>query len=320
MPKPTPRGTSKSAMVPASGIDALIDRFLQHLRFTQGEAWNTAQPYDHFVSLALAVRDQIVDHMVATQRAYHEQNVRRVYYLSLEYLLGRALRNNLVGLGLYDAARERLAQLGLDLEQICELEPDAGLGNGGLGRLAACYLDSATTLALPFYGYGLRYEYGIFQQDIVQGWQVERPDHWLRHGSPWEIPRPEFACPVRLYGHVDEHVDAQGRYRCAWRGYRMVIGLPYDIPIAAYGSQTVNLLRLWSARRPSAKPSPRCCIQATRPTPGASCAWRSNTFSWPARSVTSSVATRRITTRWTPFRRKSPFSSMIRTPRSRLPS
>jgi starch phosphorylase len=228
-----------------------MDRFLHHLHFTQGEAWETAQPYDQFVSLALAVRDQIVERMIATQRTYHERDVKRVYYLSLEYLLGRLLRNNLVCLGLHEECQARLTQLGLDLEQICELEPDAGLGNGGLGRLAACYLDSATTLGLPVYGYGLRYEYGIFQQEIVQGWQVERPDYWLRFGSPWEIPRPEFACPVRLYGHVEEQTDAKGRYRPMWRGYRMVIGLPYDIPIVAYGSNTVNLLRLWSARASS---------------------------------------------------------------------
>ncbi len=248
MSKRVPRGLPKRTAEPASGIDALLEHFLQHLRFTRGEAWDTAEPYDLFISLALAVRDQIVDRMIATQHTYHERDVKRVYYLSLEYLLGRALRNNLVCLGLYEACRQRLAELDLDLEQICDLEPDAGLGNGGLGRLAACYLDSATTLALPLYGYGLRYEYGIFKQDIVQGWQVERPDHWLRLGSPWEIPRAEFACPVRLYGHVEEQPNGKGRSRPVWRGYRMVIGLPYDIPIVAYGSRTVNLLRLWSAR------------------------------------------------------------------------
>ena len=249
MNKRASRAAPARAATPAAGL--LMDRFLHHLHFTQGEAWETAQPYDQFVSLALAVRDQIVERMIATQRTYHERDVKRVYYLSLEYLLGRLLRNNLVCLGLYEECQARLAQLGLDLEQICELEPDAGLGNGGLGRLAACYLDSATTLGLPVYGYGLRYEYGIFQQEIVQGWQVERPDYWLRFGSPWEIPRPEFACPVRLYGHVEEQTDAKGRYRPMWRGYRMVIGLPYDIPVVAYGSNTVNLLRLWSARASS---------------------------------------------------------------------
>ena len=165
--------------------ESLADRFLHHLRFTRGEGWDTATPHDHFFSVALSVRDLIVDRMVATQRTYHEQDVKRVYYLSLEYLLGRQLRNNLVCLGLYDAFREALGRLGLDLENLCELEPDAGLGNGGLGRLAACYIDSAATLQLPFYGYGMRYEYGIFEQEIVDGWQVEHPDYWLRFGSPW---------------------------------------------------------------------------------------------------------------------------------------
>ena len=234
----------------AARVKALIEGFQHHLRFTQGEAWETAQPHDHFVALAMAVRDQIVERMIATQTAYHQQDVKRVYYLSLEYLLGRLLRNNLVCLGLYDDCRAPLAKLGLDLEHICEMEPDAGLGNGGLGRLAACYIDSATTLGLPYYGYGIRYEYGIFQQDIVNGWQVERPDYWLRFGSPWEIARPEFACPVRLYGYVEDRTDTQGRFRPTWRGYKMVIGLPYDIPVVAHGTNTVNLLRLWSARAP----------------------------------------------------------------------
>jgi starch phosphorylase len=244
------RQATRTARASASkpDADALMERFFHHLRFTQGEAWETAQPHDHFASLALAVRDQIVDRMIATQKAYHERDVKRVYYLSLEYLLGRLLRNNLVCLGLYEECQRRFAQLGLELDRVCELQADAGLGNGGLGRLAACFLDSAATLELPFYGYGIRYEYGIFQQDIVSGWQVERPDYWLRFGSPWEIPRPEFACPIRLYGHVEERTDAQGRYRPSWRGYRMVIGLPYDIPIVGYGANTVNILRLWSAR------------------------------------------------------------------------
>jgi starch phosphorylase len=234
----------------AAAVNAapLIDRFLHHLRFTQGEGWESATPHDHFVSLARTVRDWIVDRMVATQRVYHEKDVKRVYYLSLEYLLGRQLRNNLVCLGLYDAARTGLAKLGLDLERLCAMEPDAGLGNGGLGRLAACYLDSAATLELPFYGYGIRYEYGIFEQDIEDGWQVERPEYWLRFGSPWEIARPEFATPVRLYGHVEERTGGDGRFQAVWKDYRTVMGLPYDIPIVGYGVNTVNLLRLWSAR------------------------------------------------------------------------
>jgi len=233
---------------PMTPADVLIERFHHHLRFTQGEAWDSATYYDHYTSLALAVRDQIVDRMIATQKAYLERDVKRVYYLSLEYLLGRHMRNNLVCLGLYDECRRRLGKLGLNLERICEFEPDAGLGNGGLGRLAACFMDSAATLEIPFYGYGLRYEYGIFEQDIVNGWQSERPDYWLRLGSPWEIARPEFACPVRFFGHVIERTDARGRYRPSWEGHRTVIGVPYDMPILGYGVHTVNLLRLWSAR------------------------------------------------------------------------
>ena len=235
---------------PATPLDRLLAGFHHHLRFTQGEVWETAQPYDYYVALAYAVRDVIVDRMIATQKTYHEQDVKRVYYLSLEYMLGRLLRNNLVCLGLWRECRERLTALGLDADALCEIEPDAGLGNGGLGRLAACYLDSATTLGLPFMGYGIRYEYGIFQQDIVNGWQFERPDYWLRFGSPWEIPRPEFACPVRLYGHVEPTTDAKGRYRPAWRGFRTVIGLPYDVPIVGCGGEQVNILRLWSATAP----------------------------------------------------------------------
>lgn len=246
--RPSGAGAGLSATVNPADVPPLIERFLHHLRFTQGEAWESATPYDHFVALALTVRDRIVDRMVATQRVYHERDVKRVYYLSMEYLLGRQLRNNLVCLGLYEACRQGLARLGIDLERLCELEPDAGLGNGGLGRLAACYLDSAATLELPFYGYGIRYEHGIFEQEIVDGWQVERPENWLRFGSPWEIARPEFTTPVRLYGHVEERFDAQGRYRPTWTAYRTVMGLPYDIPIVGYGVNTVNLLRLWSAR------------------------------------------------------------------------
>jgi starch phosphorylase len=231
-----------------TGADALLESFRHHLHYTQAEAWETAQPYDHFVSLALAVRDQIVDRMIATQGAYVEQDVKRVYYLSLEYLLGRLLRNNLVCLGLYDECRSRFGKLGLDLDRICDIQPDAGLGNGGLGRLAACYVDSAAALELPFYGYGIRYEYGIFEQDIVNGWQFERPDYWLRFGSPWEIPRPEFSCPVRLYGRIEPRTEKTGRSGHAWRDYRTVIGLPYDLPMVGYGVNTVNILRLWAAR------------------------------------------------------------------------
>ncbi|MBK9121097.1 MAG: glycogen/starch/alpha-glucan phosphorylase [Phycisphaerales bacterium] len=246
--------SARSAPATKSPLSAdatvLLARFHEHLRLTQGEAWETAQPFDHFVSLARATRDQIVDRMIATQTLYSRRDVKRVYYLSLEYLLGRMLKNHLVCLGIYDECVPLFAELGLELDTICELQPDAGLGNGGLGRLAACYLDSAATLGLPVYGYGLRYEFGIFRQEIIDGWQVERPDYWLRFGSPWEIARPECSCPVRLYGHVEPATDRQGRYRPQWRGYKVVMGVPYDWPILGYGGETVNFLRLWSARAP----------------------------------------------------------------------
>ncbi len=244
----TPRTPAGQTRKRNARRDALIEGFLHHVRFTQAEGWESATPHDHFNALALSVRDRIVDRMIATQRTYHARDAKRVYYLSMEYLLGRSLRNNLVCLGLWEQARDGLAAYGIDIDRLCEIEPDAGLGNGGLGRLAACYIDSAATLELPLYGYGIRYEYGIFEQAIEDGWQVEHPDYWLRFGSPWEIPRPEFTTPVRLYGYVEGVEDEQGRFRPKWKGYRTVMGLPYDVPIVGTGVNTVNLLRLWSAR------------------------------------------------------------------------
>lgn len=231
-----------------ASIAALMQSFERHLHYTLCKDEHSVTPYDHFVALALSVRDALVQRQLATRSAYHSRDVKRVFYLSMEFLLGRQLRSNLLALDLFSAAREQLSDRGVELDELLEMEPDAGLGNGGLGRLAACYLDSMSALRLPGYGYGLRYEYGIFDQEIVNGWQVERPDYWLRYGSPWEIARPELACPVRLYGYVEDHVDAQGRYRPIWRGYKTVIGVPYDMLVPAAGSPTVNLLRLWSAR------------------------------------------------------------------------
>ncbi len=225
----------------------LIDHALRHLKYTQGKHWEGATDYDRYVTLALAVRDFAVEKMIATQSAYAEQKVKRVYYMSLEFLLGRLLRANLVNLGLYEQCRKTVATLGGDLESICRMEPDAGLGNGGLGRLAACYIDSAATLQYPVYGYGIRYEYGIFEQRIENGWQVEKPEYWLKFGSPWELVRPEFATQVRMFGRVEHRYGSDGRYRPAWRDCETVIGVPYDVPIVGYGNNTVNILRLWSS-------------------------------------------------------------------------
>lgn len=225
----------------------LIEAFQRHLCHSQARNLQLATPRDLYVSLAMAVRDFANEKLLATRLAYEAADTKRAYYLSLEVLIGRSLKNNLFGLGLLDECRAGLDRLGVDLDRICEVEPDAGLGNGGLGRLAACYLDSAATLQLPVYGYSLRYDYGVFEQEILDGWQVERPDYWLRYGSPWETPRPEMATPVRLYGRVNHGVDAHGNYCPTWSGHQTVMGVPYDFPIVGREGN-VNLLRLWAAR------------------------------------------------------------------------
>lgn len=229
----------------------LIERALHHLLYTQAKHWDGATSYDRYVSLAYAVRDFAIEKMLATQAVYGSERVKRVYYLSLEFLLGRLLRANLANLGLLDAARDGVSALGADLDELCEIEPDAGLGNGGLGRLAACYLDSAAALQYPVYGYSIRYEYGIFEQQIKNGWQVERPEYWLQFGSPWEIVRPEFSQQVRIGGRVIHTQDAKGQFAAQWRDFNTVIGVPYDIPIVGHANNTVNILRLWSSRASS---------------------------------------------------------------------
>ncbi|NLX12420.1 MAG: glycogen/starch/alpha-glucan phosphorylase [Phycisphaerales bacterium] len=230
----------------------LLERMRHHLKFTLARHWEGATQHNKYISLALAVRDVAACRMMRTHGTYAEQKARRVYYLSLEYLLGRLLRNNLVNLGLYEDCRASLASIGENLGQILEIEPDAGLGNGGLGRLAACYIDSAATLEYPVYGYGIRYEHGIFEQRIENGWQIENPEYWLTYGTPWEFVRPEFATVIRLRGRVEHGTDATGRYRARWVDFNTVAGVPYDIPIVGYANNTVNILRLWSSRASSA--------------------------------------------------------------------
>ena len=222
--------------------------FLAHISYTRAKGWGTATALDRFMAIAMAVRDRLTERWVATQRTYHERDVKRVCYLSAEYLLGRALGNNLMALGLMDSAREALSELGVAFEDLLEGEPDAGLGNGGLGRLAACFLDSMATLGYPGVGYGIRYEFGIFTQDIVGGHQVERADEWLKFGNPWEIVRPELSVPVRLYGRVEHGTGPDGQPVARWVDGKTVLGIPYDTPVAGYGTNTVNTLRLWQAR------------------------------------------------------------------------
>src|SRR6266851_7817161 len=221
--------------------------FLDHVRYSRGRNAETSTPHDRFLALALMVRDRLANRWLRTQRRYHEQDVKRAYYLSAEYLLGRTLGNNLIAIDLLDTARSSLKEVGVDLDQLLEREPDPGLGNGGLGRLAACFLDSMATLDIPGFGYGIRYEFGMFDQEIKAGWQIEKPDEWLRFGNPWEMPRPEYWVPVGFGGRTEEHFD-HGQLRIHWAPEEQVIGVAYDTPIAGYGNATVNTLRLWRAR------------------------------------------------------------------------
>lgn len=221
---------------------------LDHLHYTHLKDLHNATKLDVFKSIAYAVRDRLVHRWIQTQRTYQEEDVKRVFYLSAEFLMGRSLGMNLINLGIYDTAKELVAKYGIDLDMLLEAEPDPGLGNGGLGRLAACFLDSMATMGLPGYGYGIRYEFGIFDQLVRDGWQVERGDAWLRFGNPWEIPRPEFTVTVNMYGRVEHVQDEQGRLRVNWVDTHQILGLPYDTPIAGYDNNTVNTLRLWEAR------------------------------------------------------------------------
>lgn len=222
--------------------------FLDNLLCLQGRPLNRATPQDMFRALAFTIRDRLVQRWAATQQAYHSNKVKRVYYLSAEFLMGRLLSNNLMNLGVFDVAKEALAELGIDIGQLLEREADAGLGNGGLGRLAACFLDSMATLSIPGMGYGIRYEYGIFEQRIEKGYQVEQPDPWLRNGNPWEIVRPEYTLTVRMGGRCEAFLDKDQRYRIRWVDTQDVLGVPHDTPIAGFANNTVNNLRLWQCR------------------------------------------------------------------------
>ncbi len=207
-----------------------------------------ATPTDWWIAVSLTVRDQILERSSETMVEHFEQNVRRVYYLSLEYLMGRLLENNLISTGLMGVAKEALQELDEDLDGLLKEGPDMGLGNGGLGRLAACFMDSLSTLDYPAVGYGIHYEFGLFRQEFVNGEQVEKPDAWRRFGNPWEIVRPEYAVKVNLYGKVETQFDDMGQGRPVWHDTRSIVGVPWDIPVAGYGCTTVNFLRLWESR------------------------------------------------------------------------
>jgi len=231
----------------AMTVEGLRRDFDHHLRYTLARDRYTAQDRDRYYALALAVRDRLIERWMATQQTHHKQNVKRVYYLSLEFLVGRLLGNNVISLQMEDICREAMDEERLDWNQLRNFEVDAGLGNGGLGRLAACFLDSLATMGIPAVGYGLRYDYGIFNQRIVNGYQVEQPDDWLKLGYPWEIAHPEFSFPVQFGGRVEMRPGQKGT-EWHWVDTRNVVGMPYDLPVVGYGGRTVNTLRLWSAK------------------------------------------------------------------------
>src|SRR5262245_1175260 len=219
----------------------------RNLRYALGKRWQDASPVDLFTAVSLATRESLIEQMLATEERYRAADAKRLYYLSVEFLMGRSLGNNLLNLGMLDPVRATLASLGVDLEALRELEPDAALGNGGLGRLAACYLDSLASLDMPGFGYGINYEHGLFRQAIEDGQQREYPDSWRAQGSPWLIRRHDETLRVPVYGFVEKVGDGGGLAKTRWTHQRVLLGAPHDLPIVSFGGRTVNWLRLYSA-------------------------------------------------------------------------
>ncbi|MCG8525811.1 MAG: glycogen/starch/alpha-glucan phosphorylase [Opitutales bacterium] len=238
----------ESQVTNGNRADQLKDAILWHLKFTLARDTKTATNRDWWISVCEAVEDEVLSRFGETMKVQNDNDSRRVYYLSLEYLMGRLLQNNMINCGIFEDVKNALGKLDLNWEDICEEELDMGLGNGGLGRLAACFLDSLATLDIPAVGYGIHYQFGLFKQKFVDGHQVERPDNWRQFGNPWEIVRPEYSQEVRVYGHVEHGYDNLGDYRPKWVGGRVISGVPYDVPICGYGGKTVNFLRLWEAK------------------------------------------------------------------------
>jgi starch phosphorylase len=243
-----PQETSNKGPRTALNFEDLAQSFLDNLLFVQGRSRERATINDLYMALAHTVRDRLVERWISTTRNYQAQDVRVVCYLSAEFLTGPHLANNLINLGIYDQADQAMRHLGLDLKALIEQEEEPGLGNGGLGRLASCFMDSLATLDIPAIGYGIRYEYGIFNQEIRDGWQVENTDKWLRLGNPWALERPEDAFEVKIGGHTESHTDTAGRIHVSWIPQRLVRGVPHDTPILGYRTNTANTMRLWSAQ------------------------------------------------------------------------
>ena len=226
---------------------SLQESLFQYLHFHYGINWEDRNNRNIYPALCRTIKERLVEKMLETEAVYRLKDMKRLYYLSIEFLIGRSLGNNLINIGLYDTCREALQEMGADLEEIRELETDAGLGNGGLGRLAACFLDSLATLGLPGFGYGINYEFGLFRQEIDNGYQVEKPELWEREQGLLQIERPDDACVVLLYGRVEQTEDLWGNTRPIWLDWQELIGIPSDIPIPGFGGNAVNYLRLYTA-------------------------------------------------------------------------
>ena len=229
-------------------VESVKSSLASHLMYSVGKEPISATARDWFMAAAYTVRDRVTERWMPTLNRYYAKDKKRVYYMSMEFLIGRSLVNSMINLGLYDTLRAAIDGLGLDFDEIVGWEVEAALGNGGLGRLAACLLDSMATLGIAGFGYGIRYDYGMFTQHIEDGWQVESPENWLRYGNPWEFPRPGVIYPVRFGGRVLHYKDVLGQTRAQWVDAEEVMAMAYDVPIPGYGGKTVNNLRLWSAK------------------------------------------------------------------------
>ena len=229
-------------------IEDLKKVIFNHLLIFQGRDPELVGNWDVYKALVYTVRDYLIENWIRTQRSYYEKGKKRVYYLSLEFLIGRTLGNALINLDMYDEANQALKELGYDLEEIREIGDDAALGNGGLGRLAACFMDSMATLGLPAYGYGIRYEFGTFYQRLLDGYQVETPDNWLRYGTPWEFQRPHHLFPVQYYGQVKRYKDKDGQEKGEWVDTEVVMAMACDYLVPGFNNNHVNNMRLWTAK------------------------------------------------------------------------
>ena len=234
----------------AMSKEAFTRDFLDNLFCVQGKIPALATRHDYYMALAYTIRDRLLHRWMSTAETYTRHGSRTVVYLSAEFLMGPHLGNNLLNLGITEEVRQSVRELGLDLDDLISCEDEPGLGNGGLGRLAACFLDSLASLEIPSLGYGIRYEFGIFQQEIADGWQIEKTDKWLRFGNAWEVPRAEWAVEVKLGGRTEKYTDHEGKLRIRWIPARVVLGVPYDTPIQGYRVNTSNTLRLWRAEAP----------------------------------------------------------------------